>query len=139
NAGALSEGSVAPLAMPGVISQAASMLLDKTSALHVPPAYLLPALPWFMRFIAASRPARVRQIATALHGLLTGSVRHHMELAREIGCAHLIKSTGQLHLYPDADSRDKDKASWQLKADFGMTMHAIDRAAIARLEPAVSN
>src|SRR5690606_12089517 len=139
NAGALSEGSVAPLAMPGVIRQAASMLLDSTSALHVPLGYLLPAMPWFVRFIAASRPARVRQIAAALHGLLAGSVRHHTELASAIGCAHLIKTSGQLHLYPDAGSRDKDKASWQLKADFGMAMQPVDRAAIAELEPAVSN
>lgn len=139
NAGALSEGSVAPLAMPGVIRQAASMLLDSTSALHVPLGYLLPAMPWFVRFIAASRPERVRQIAAALHSLLEGSVRHHTELAHAIGCAHLIKNTGQLHLYPDASSRDKDRASWQLKADFGMTMQSVDRSAIAELEPAVSD
>jgi len=139
NAGALSEGSVAPLAMPGVIKQAASMLLDSTSALHVPLGYLLPAMPWFARFIAASRPERVRQIATALHDLLAGSVRHHTELASDIGCAHLIKTTGQLHLYPDAGSRDKDKASWQLKSDFGLAMQPVDRATIAELEPAVSD
>jgi len=139
NAGALSEGSVAPLAMPGVIRQAASMLLDSTSALHLPLGYLLPAMPWFVRFIAASRPERVRQIASALHDLLTGSVHHHTELARDIGCAHLIKTTGQLHLYPDVGSRDKDKASWQLKADFGLAMRPVDRPAIAELEPAVSD
>ncbi len=137
NAGALSEGSVAPLAMPGVIRQAASMLLDSTSALHVPFSYWLPALPWFMRFIAASRPERVRQIAGALHDLLNGSVQHHQELAQEIGCAHLIKTTGQLHLYPDAASRDQDQASWQLKKEFGLDMHDMDRAAITELEPAV--
>ena len=139
NAGALSEGSVAPLAMPGVLRQAASMLLDSTSALHVPPGYLLSAMPWFMRFIAASRPERIQPIAAALHQLLSGSVRHHQELAGQIGCAHLIKNTGQLHLYPDERMRDKDKASWQLRAQFGLQMHPMDRSAIAELEPAVSD
>lgn len=138
NAGALSEGSVAPLAMPGVMKQAASMLLDSTSALHVPFDYWLQAMPWFMRFISASRPERVRQIAASLHGLLAGSVANHQELARDIGHADLIKTTGQLHLYPNEQARDKDKASWQLKADFGMHMQAVDSEAIKALEPAVN-
>lgn len=139
NAGALSEGSVAPLAMPGVIKQAASMLLDRNSALHVPFDYWVQATPWFMRFIAASRPERVKQIASALHTLLSGSVSNHQALAREIGCTELIKTTGQLHLYPNSEARDKDKASWQLKADYGMRMQDVDRAAIKELEPAVSD
>ncbi len=96
-------------------------------------------MPWFLRFIAASRPQRVQQIAAALHQLLTGSVRNHQALARQIGCAHLIKNTGQLHLYPNDNERNKDKASWQLRAKFGLQMHSMDRAAIAELEPAISD
>jgi D-amino-acid dehydrogenase len=58
NSGALSPGSVAPLAMPGVLSGVPSMLLDARGPLYLPPEYLPRALPWLARFVAAARPPR---------------------------------------------------------------------------------
>ena len=139
NAGALSEGSVAPLAMPGVLKQALGMVLDSSGPLHLPIGYAVTAMPWLWRFVAASKPARVRQIAAALHRLLEGSVANHLALAQQAGCANLIQHTGQLHLYPSQEARDKDNASWQLKASLGQTMHAVDSATIREMEPAVSH
>lgn len=139
NAGALSEGSVAPLAMPGVIKQALGMVLDSSGPLHLPIDYAFTAMPWLLRFVAASKPARVRQIAASLHRLLAGSVANHLALAQQAGCADLIQNTGQLHLYPSKEARDKDNASWRLKASLGQVMHAVDSAAIREMEPAVSH
>ena len=68
NAGAISAGSVAPLAMPGVLRQVPQMLLDPAGALHIPPRYALRAAPWLTRFVASARPARVSAIADALAG-----------------------------------------------------------------------
>src|SRR5882724_5472496 len=65
NAGALSSGSVAPLAMPGVMRDAVSMLLDPAAPLRIPPLYLPKAAPWLRRFVRASQPATVRRISQA--------------------------------------------------------------------------
>src|SRR5690242_13869709 len=46
NSGAISPGSVAPLAMPGVLRTVPRMLLDAASPLRLPPAYAWQALPW---------------------------------------------------------------------------------------------
>ena len=50
NSGAISPGSVAPLALPGVLASVPRMLLDAQSPLRVPLSYLPRALPWLARF-----------------------------------------------------------------------------------------
>src|SRR5436309_14280155 len=74
NAGALSFGSVAPLAMPGVMRDALSMLLDPAAPLRIPLSYLPRAAPWLWRFVRASRPDTVRRISNVLSTLLAHSI-----------------------------------------------------------------
>jgi D-amino-acid dehydrogenase len=52
NSGAISESSVAPLAMPGILASVPRMLLDGESPLHLPPHHWLKETPWLMRFVA---------------------------------------------------------------------------------------
>ena len=137
NAGALSSRSVVPLATPGIIKKAFSMLLDPTSPLHVPAYYWLQAAPWLARFVAASNPERVRAIAAALSGLLRGSVDAHARIAAEIGVPDLVRRAGQLHLYADEAAYAQDKSSWALKQEHGLRLEPVDRAAIEALEPAI--
>ncbi len=139
NAGALSSGSVAPLAMPGAVKDALTMLVDRKGPLHLPFRYWLQAAPWLSSFVNASRRERVEQIAAALHELLKDSVSSHRQLATDVGCPELIRQTGQLHLYPDAQAMRKDDASWSLKRKYGLRMEYVDAKAINALEPAVSD
>src|SRR5437899_11414961 len=73
NAGAVSFGSVAPLAMPGVMRDALRMLLDPAAPLRIPLGYLPKAAPWLRRFVRASRPDEVQRIAGILSTLLADS------------------------------------------------------------------
>ena len=57
NSGAISPGSVAPLAMPGVLASVPRMLLDEESPLHLPLPYLPKAAPWLMRFVDSAEPS----------------------------------------------------------------------------------
>jgi glycine/D-amino acid oxidase-like deaminating enzyme len=138
NAGALSSGSVAPLAMPGAIKDALTMLVDRKGPLHLPFHHWFQAAPWLRSFVKASQRDRVGQIAAALHQLLKDSVASHRALAAEVGCPELVRQTGQLHLYPDAQAMHKDDASWSLKREYGLRMETVDAKAIQALEPAVS-
>jgi glycine/D-amino acid oxidase-like deaminating enzyme len=135
NAGALSSRSIAPLAMPGVLKDSISMLLDSSSPLYVPTHYWLKAAPWFLRFIAAARPERVAQIASALDRLLAGSVEAHAQLAKAIGRPDLVRASGQLHLYPNEPAYLKDLGSWDLKTRHGLRAERVDRKGILELEP----
>ena len=137
NSGALSSGSVVPLAMPGVLAGVPKMLLDPESPLHVPPDYVFTALPWLLRFVANAQPARVRRISDALAQLHAGAIANHLELTREIGAPELVMQRGHLHMYPDEAALAKDAAGWKLREQHGIPFERIDRAGILALEPAV--
>src|SRR6185369_15883740 len=107
NAGALSFGSVAPLAMPGVTRDALRMLLDPAAPLRIPVSYLPTAAAWLWRFVGAAREDEVRRIATVLSNLLTDSIEQHVEMLRAVGASDLVGRTGQLYLYPDESALQK--------------------------------
>jgi D-amino-acid dehydrogenase len=138
NAGAISAGSVAPLAMPGVLRQVPRMLLDPAGALHIRPAYALRVAPWLARFVAAARPARVAAIAQALSGLLYDAMEQHRAILAEEGALDLIRETGQLYLYRDAAHHAKDAEGWALRRTHGVRMEMLHGLpAIQAMEPAV--
>jgi len=138
NAGAISGGSVAPLAMPGVLKQVPRMLLDPAGALHLPPRHALRAAPWLMRFLASARPARVAAIAEALSSLLFNAMEQHRAILAEEGALDLIRDTGQLYLYRDRDHYAKDAGSWDLRRKHGMRIECLEgMEAIRALEPEI--
>ena len=69
NAGGIAWTDVAPLASPGVWKDALGWLLDPLGPLTVRPAYALKILPWMLRFLAASSPARVKASTQAIAAL----------------------------------------------------------------------
>jgi D-amino-acid dehydrogenase len=137
NAGALSFGSVAPLAMPGVTRDAVSMLFDPAAPLRIPLTYLPTAAPWLTRFVRAARPDAVRRISDALSALLANSIEKHLEILGEVGASDIVRRTGQLYLYPDEKWLAKDAGSWRLRQEHGLRIERLGRDGILALEPAV--
>jgi D-amino-acid dehydrogenase len=139
NSGAISAGSVAPVAMPGVIASVPKMLLDRESPLFLPLAYLPRALPWLVKFVASATPARVAASARKLHGFHNGAVEKHVALATEVGVPELILRRGHLHLYPDAAALAKDAGGWRMREAYGYKFEELDRDGILALEPQVGS
>src|SRR5437868_6799576 len=127
NAGALSFGSVAPLAMPGVMRDALRMLLDPAAPLRIPLTYLPKAAPWLWQFVRASRADEVTRIAKVLAALLGNAIEKHLEILTEAGAAGLVSRAGQLHLYPDQTWLRKDAMSWALRREHGLRVEQLDR------------
>ena len=65
NSGSFGTASCVPFAMPGVLKKVPSMLFDSELAAEAALEPRAEALPWFLRFIEASRPSRVEEIAAA--------------------------------------------------------------------------
>jgi D-amino-acid dehydrogenase len=137
NSGAISPGSVAPLALPGVLASVPGMLLDRDSPLRVPLRYMPRAMPWLLRFVASATPRMVAQAAARLHALHADAVARHVALARDVGAPELVMVRGHLHLYPDEAALAKDAGGWALRREYGVAVERLDRAGIAALEPAV--
>ena len=115
NSGAISPGSVAPLAMPGVVKTVPGMMVDPESPLFLPPGYLPRALPWLMAFVASSSPERVAQTGVKLADLHRGAIAAHEAMTREVGVPELFMRRGHLHLYPDEAALAKDAGGWKLR------------------------
>lgn len=137
NSGAISAGSVAPVAMPGVLASVPKMLMDDESPLFLPLAYLPKALPWLMKFVASATPARVQASARKLHGFHQGAVEKHVAQAAEVGVPELILRRGHLHLYPDEAALAKDAGGWRMREAYGYKFERLDRDGILALEPGV--
>lgn len=137
NAGALSFGSVAPLAMPGVMRDAVTMLLDPSAPLRIPLHYLPKAAPWLRQFVRASHVDDVRRISRALSSLLVHSIEKHVEILDAVGANDIVRLTGQLYLYPNEKWLRKDTMSWQLRKDYGLRIERLGRDGILALEPEV--
>lgn len=138
NAGAISHGSVAPLAMPGVLRQVPKMLMDPAGALHIPARYWLRAVPWLSRFVLSARRPQVEAAANALASLLYTAPDRHREILLAEGATDLIREQGQMYLYRDDAQMAKDAAALDLRRRHGLRMEVLDRAALASLEPAVA-
>jgi len=138
NAGAIASGSVAPLAMPGVLRAVPKMLLDPKGALHIPAGYWPAAFPWLWRFILEARPERVEQIAAALASLLRGAEERHLEILEAEGASDLVTQNGQIFLYRDQTHLAKDDAAWELRRAHGLDSRLLNRAGVLELEPEVS-
>ena len=137
NSGAISPGSVAPLAMPGVLTTLPGMLLDAESPLRLPWRHLARAAPWLLRFVASAAPSSVAGNAQRLAALHAGAVAKHRALTQEIGVPELFVQRGHLHLYPDRDALAKDTASWDLRKRYGVHFEPLERDGIVALEPRV--
>ncbi|MDR5880720.1 FAD-dependent oxidoreductase [Caballeronia sp. LZ032] len=138
NAGALSYHSVAPLAMPGVLKNAMSMLRDEDGPLYLPPSYLPHAAGWLWRFVRSAGESRVREIASSLSAFFDSAEADHRELAEEAGYAAGLRTTGQLHLYRSDAQLAKDALGWALKTEHGAKLTRLSGGAIQDMEPDVS-
>jgi len=138
NAGSLSPGSVAPLGMPGVLSQVPQWLLDPKAPLHVRYDYWLRAVPWLLQFLHASSPQRVEEISHGLKALLSDSVERYVELLADVRGSDLLRRAGQLQLYPSQRALEKDTRVWQLRRERGVVVESVGSDEIRQLEPAVS-
>ena len=137
NSGAISPGSVAPVAMPGVIASVPRMMVDRESPLFLPLGYLPRALPWLVRFVGSANPGRVEVSAQKLAAFHAGAVDKHAALAQEIGVPELILRRGHLHLYPDEAALAKDAGGWRMREAYGYKFERLDRDGILALEPKV--
>jgi D-amino-acid dehydrogenase len=115
------------------------MLLNPKSALHIPVAYWLKAMPWLLRFVRSAEPSRVAEISDALSRLYHPAIERHREILAEIGALDLIKTTGHLHIYRNARQLAKDRMQWKVREQQGVRIEMVDRAALHELEPEVSN
>ncbi|NIY75317.1 FAD-binding oxidoreductase [Thalassospira sp. HF15] len=139
NAGGICPGSCIPNSMPGLLKSVPKWLLDPEGPLFVRLAYLPHALPWLLRFVAASRKWRVEEISQAMRDLHRYTFECYEPLVREAGCEELLQKRGQLFVYETENGARNSTYSTDLRRRHGVQVDLLNAGEIRELEPALSS
>jgi D-amino-acid dehydrogenase len=138
NSAIVASSECLPVATPGTLRRVPSMLLSRNGPLHIRPAYLPTLLPWLARFVAASRPARVRQISLALSALLRPAVVEHQHLAALAGIASSLRPTGWLKAYESVRAFERVRPDYEAMRRLGVPCEELGPEEIRAREPALA-
>jgi D-amino-acid dehydrogenase len=128
-----------PASRPSVWRQIPGWLLDPEGPVRVRPSYMPKLVPWFMRFIAASRPSKLRELE-AQGAALCGRVYDDlMPLLRDTGLEGEMSQEGCLSLYANEAEFEADREHIEILERFNIPHEVIGRQAIKALEPDISD
>ncbi|TAH42271.1 MAG: FAD-dependent oxidoreductase [Betaproteobacteria bacterium] len=127
-----------PASRPAVWAQMPKWLLDPEGPVRIRPGYLPRLLPWFLRFLAASRPSKLRELEAA-GAVLCQRVHEDLDaLLRHTGLSHMLSVEGCLSLYRDDAEYRADREHIELLERFGFRHEVLDGNAARALEPALT-
>lgn len=136
NSGLISSDTAVPIALPGMLKKVPSWLSDPEGPLIVRPSYLPRALPWLMRWIAASRMPRVLAISDAMRALHRGSLDCWRELLGPEHFADLIRPVGQIRIWEGEGAGST--IEMELCARHGIRAEPLDADKIRQIYPDIA-
>jgi D-amino-acid dehydrogenase len=94
NAGWLAHTYILPVASPKIWRMLPRLLTDPLGPLTVRPSYLMPIMPWLVRFLAACRPAAIDQAIEAMAALQVKALPAWQTLAKrpDLGRTQLART-----------------------------------------------
>ncbi len=128
-----------PASRPSVWRQIPGWMLDPEGPVRVRPSYMLRLVPWFLRFVAASRPTKLRALEAQGAALCARALDDTLALLRDTGLQDQISDEGCLSLYSDEAEFRADRDHIDVLERFGFPHEVIGRQAINALEPELSD
>ncbi|MBP2239196.1 D-amino-acid dehydrogenase [Sinorhizobium kostiense] len=128
-----------PASRPGVWAQMPKWLLDPEGPVRIRPAYMPKLIPWFLRFLAASRPSKLRELEAAGANLCSRALEDFEALLKETGLTYMLSGEGCLSLYTDEAEFRADRDHIEILERFGFRHQILRGDAIRDLEPALAS
>ncbi|MFK0332262.1 NAD(P)/FAD-dependent oxidoreductase [Rhizobium sp. NPDC090275] len=113
-------------------------LLDPEGPVWLRPSYALKMAPWFLRFIAAGRPSRLRQIEDAGMSLSNPALADFRAMLDTIAAPELMTDEGCLAIYETEAEFTGDRGHIDFMRRYGFDFDVLAGAAIRDLEPSLS-
>ncbi|MDL2403059.1 NAD(P)/FAD-dependent oxidoreductase [Rhizobium mayense] len=127
-----------PASRPGIWAQMPGWMLDPEGPVRIRPSYMPRLIPWFLRFVAASRPSKLRELEAA-GSILCSRVYEDLDaLLAETGLQHMLSAEGCLSLYTDEAEFKADHEHIEILDRFGFRYEVLGGNAIRDLEPAIT-
>ncbi len=113
-------------------------LIDPEGPVWLRPSYAPKILPWFLRFLAAGRPARLREIEDAGMSLSKIALGDFRTMLDAIGAPELMTDEGCLAIYETEAEFDADRGHLELMRRYGQDFEVLSNGAIQYYEPTLS-
>ena len=127
-----------PASRPSIWKQIPGWMLDPEGPVRVRPSYMPKLLPWFARFVAASRPGKLRQLEAEGAALCKRVYDDLLPLLRETGLEGELTEDGCLSLYSDEAEFRADREHIEILERFGFPHRRLTGAQARELEPELS-
>ena len=138
NGGVLACCAVVPVATPGIMFKAPSMMLSADGPLFIRWSYMLRLMPWLVPYLRSSSRKTVEHIARNLAPLLHDSVDEHKGLAQGTKAERWIQSSEYMYLYESREAFEGDAFGWRLREEHGYKWRILEGDAIRELCPDLS-
>ena len=136
NAGLISSDTAVPIALPGMLGKVPRWLPDREGPLVVNPSYFATALPWLLRWIAASRMENVLRISDAMRALHKDSLTCWRELLGDEHFASLIRPVGQVRIWEGEGAESRIELA--VAERHGIRVERLDADKLRQLYPDIS-
>jgi D-amino-acid dehydrogenase len=128
-----------PASRPSVWRQIPGWMLDPEGPVRVRPSHMPKLIPWFLRFLSASRPSKLRQLEAQGAALCARVYDDLLPLLRDTGLEGELTDEGCLSLYTDEAEFRADRDHIEILERFGFPHEVLGRQAIKALEPELSD
>jgi D-amino-acid dehydrogenase len=126
-----------PASRPAIWKQTPNWLLDPEGPVRVRPSYM--PMPWFARFLAASRRSRLTQLEGQGAALCKRVYEDLLPLLRDMGLSDMLTEEGCLALYANGSELAADRDHIEILERFGFAHRHIGRDDVHALEPEISD
>ncbi|MDL2399146.1 NAD(P)/FAD-dependent oxidoreductase [Rhizobium mayense] len=123
---------------PSTWAKIPGWLLDPEGPVWLRPSYAPKMLPWFLRFVSAGRPSRVREIEDAGMSLSRPALGDFRRMLDAIGAPDLMTEEGCLAIYETESEFSGDRGHIKLMRRYGFEHKVLSGAEIRDYEPALS-
>lgn len=127
-----------PASRPSIWRQIPGWMLDPEGPVRVRPGYMPKLLPWFARFVATSRPGKLRQLEAEGAALCKRVYDDLLPLLRETGLEDELTEEGCLSLYSDEAEFRADREHIEILERFDFPHRRLTGEEARDLEPELS-
>jgi glycine/D-amino acid oxidase-like deaminating enzyme len=139
NAGWIAHTDIMPLASPKVWRNLPNWLMDPLGPLTIRPAYLPALMPWLIRFVLASSPARIKTSMAAIRAINAEALPAWKKLLSSLGLSSHLREQGILSVWRHHGAFLRSKDMLDRQWDLGIGVSLLSRSDLTELEPALRN
>ncbi|WP_196479919.1 NAD(P)/FAD-dependent oxidoreductase [Burkholderia pseudomultivorans] len=136
--GQMAVSEIIPLSKPGILKKVPGWLLDQSGPLALRPGALPGILPWFCRFVASARHAKIVSIAQAMATLTHDVYTDYAPLLDACGDRALLGQRPVLEVFDDPAGIAHEQPHLELRQSLGFASQRLSAADIGDLEPALA-